>query len=210
MGYYSGRGDCMYGRGDYYRGDYYRGDPGIFGSIGKALGGIARVAGGILPGPLGTVASLAGRILPGGKTPAQGTALAPAGLTGPFTPGAGIQIHGPFGTGIGVGTFGPDLPQQPTGTLTPGGAFLPGCQLKGFKPNKSSYFRAVPGSPMAGVLVPKGSVCVKSRRMNPTNGRALRRALTRAYAFKKIALKTIRLVDPKKKAKSFAGFKKRR
>lgn len=197
MGYYSGRGDCMYGRGDYYRGDYYRGDPGIFGSIGKALGGIARVAGAILPGPIGTVARFAGGILPGGKSAAQGTALAPAGLTGPFTPGAGIQVHGPFGTGIGVGTFGPDLPQQPTGTLTPGGAFLPGCQLKGFRPNKSSYFRAVPGSPMQGVLVPKGSVCVKSRRLNVANPRALRRAIRRAQGFAKLSRRVLSFVSAK-------------
>jgi hypothetical protein len=58
-----------------------QGDPGIFGSIGKALGGVARVAGGLLPGPLGAVAGAVGGAL-------AGRSSAPAlGLTGGFSPG---------------------------------------------------------------------------------------------------------------------------
>lgn len=49
----------------------------------------------------------------------------------------------------------------------------------------------------------------KRRRMRATNPKALRRALRRAYAFERIALKTIRLVSPHKKGR-FGGFKKPR
>jgi hypothetical protein len=59
-----------------YKGDYLRamrGDPGIFGFLGKAVGGVARGLGGILPGPLGGVARTVGGLLPGGS-PAPGPA----------------------------------------------------------------------------------------------------------------------------------------
>lgn len=47
------------------------------------------------------------------------------------------------------------------------------------------------------------------RRMNYGNIKALRRALRRANGFKDLALKTIRLIDPRRKAKSFGGWKRR-
>lgn len=49
---------------------------------------------------------------------------------------------------------------------------------------------------------------VKNRRMNVCNSRALRRALRRAHGFEKLAMRTIHLLHPRKKAK-FGGFKKR-
>lgn len=49
----------------------------------------------------------------------------------------------------------------------------------------------------------------RHRRMRPTNTKALRRALRRAYAFERIAMKTIKLVHPRKRC-HFGGFKKRR
>lgn len=49
----------------------------------------------------------------------------------------------------------------------------------------------------------------RHRRMRVTNTKALRRALRRAYGFERIAMKTIHLLHPKKKAR-FGGFKKRR
>lgn len=64
-----------YQRGDYYRGDYYRGDPGLFGSIGKAIGGIIKTVAPIaLPGVGGVVGGIAGSILGGTKS----TSLVPA------------------------------------------------------------------------------------------------------------------------------------
>jgi hypothetical protein len=47
------------------------------------------------------------------------------------------------------------------------------------------------------------------RRMNVCNPRALRRAIRRTHAFARLAMKTIHLVHPKKKAR-FGGFKRRK
>lgn len=47
----------------------------------------------------------------------------------------------------------------------------------------------------------------RRRRMRATNPKALRRALRRAYAFERIAMKTIKLVHPRKKGR-FGGFKR--
>lgn len=49
----------------------------------------------------------------------------------------------------------------------------------------------------------------RRRRMNVCNPRALRKAIRRTHGFAKLAMKTIHLVHPKKKA-SFGGFKKKR
>ncbi len=46
-------------------------------------------------------------------------------------------------------------------------------------------------------------------RMNVTNVHALRRALRRAHGFARVAMRTIHLVHPKKKAR-FGGFRKRK
>lgn len=54
---------------------------------------------------------------------------------------------------------------------------------------------------------PRTGKCV--RRMRVTNPRALRRAIRRAHGFARLAMKTIHLVYPKKKAK-FGGFKKKK
>lgn len=191
MGYYSDRGDCMYGRGDYYQGDYYRGDPGLFGSLKKALGGAVR--GFITGGPLGAVGGAVGALTK--FNPKQGTALAPAGeQLGLPRSRTRIQLLPPS---YERESFGPEIMQQPQGTLTPQGEFIPGCQLPGFRKNKSSYFRAVPGQPGVGVLVPKGSVCVKSRRLNVANPRALRRAIRRAQGFAKLSRRVLSFVSAK-------------
>jgi hypothetical protein len=50
---------------------------------------------------------------------------------------------------------------------------------------------------------------IRNRRMNVCNPRALRRAIRRAHGFTKLAMRTIHLVHPKKKA-SFGGFRKKR
>jgi hypothetical protein len=68
---------------------------------------------------------------------------------------------------------------------------------------------------MRGGVRPKGfhlnkhGKLVRNRRMNPCNPRALRRAIRRATRFTRLAMHTIHLVHPKKKAR-FGGFKKRR
>jgi len=178
MGYYA-QGDNCYGRGDYYRGDYYRGDPGILGDIWKGVKKVAKVGISLLPGPVGVVA----RAITG--TGRGSVAVGPAGgLAGQPT----LQYQPPpSGT----------LQQQPAGTMTPQG-FIPGlCNMQGTRPNKSSYYRAVPGNPMQGVLIPKGSVCVKTRRLNVANPRALRRSIRRVAGFAKLARRSIRWVSAK-------------
>lgn len=47
------------------------------------------------------------------------------------------------------------------------------------------------------------------RRMRATNPKALRRALRRAYAFERIAMRTIHLLHPRKKGR-FGGFRRHR
>ena len=68
----------------------------------------------------------------------------------------------------------------------------------------------------AGGACPKGfhtskkhGHCVRNRHMRVTNPRALRRSLRRAHGFAKLAMRTIHLVNPRKKGR-FGGFKKRR
>lgn len=55
----------------------------------------------------------------------------------------------------------------------------------------------------------KSGKVVKNRRMRVTNPKALRRAIRRTHGFAKLAMRTIHLVHPKKRA-TFGGFKKKR
>jgi hypothetical protein len=201
VGFYRGGVFC-YGRGDYYRGDYYRGD--IFGILGKAVKGIGGAIGGFIKG--GPVGAIGGAI---SAVTGRPTTVTPPTIHLPV--GGFPTISPPTITQGPVGGFGPQLPTGvgtvPTGSMTPQG-FLPGCQLKGYRPNKSSYYKAVPGNPMAAVLIPKGSVCVKTRRMNIANPRALRRAVRRAQGFAKMARRVMTFVSAKA-TKGRAKFKKR-
>lgn len=70
------------------------------------------------------------------------------------------------------------------------------------------------GRPGAGMVLPGNTIAGalmggprKRPHMRVTNPKALRRALRRAEGFKKLALKTIRLVSPKTKGR-FGGWKK--
>lgn len=197
MGYY---------RGDYYRGDYYQGDP--F-SLGGFLGGIAKGIGGLgIPG-ISTIANVAGSILGGGNPQTKIIPPAPSmnlpatfpqsgGFTGiQFgTPGGGIAI------GSGISNIASGAGQPPQAVMNVPGVGLVPCAMKGTHLNKSAYYRA-------GQRIPKGTVCVKNRTMNVANGRALRRAIRRAEAFKKVAMRTVRFLNPTAK-KKFGGFKKGR
>lgn len=78
---------------------------------------------------------------------------------------------------------------------TPAGP-APGMQIacpSGFHPNKSEYFLK------DGTFVPKGSRCVKNRRRNPLNPRALDRAISRIQSAKKASKKISRVTVRKKK-----------
>jgi len=172
------------GRGDYYRGDYYRGDPGLFGSIGRALGrvaqlGIGTVGGFIKGGPAGaitgTIAGLPAVLSRGIRqetlaagpegsayTPALRAAHAAAVARGPAR-GAGIQ-------GLPAPMVGPpSLDGRPAG------------------------MHLMKSGPL------KGQVYVKNRRMNWANPRALARAERRARMFLRHASHFIRYFNPSKK-----------
>lgn len=90
-----------YQSGDYYmQGDYYRGDPGLFGSIGRAIGGVVKTVAGVaaralpiaVPGIGGIVGGVAGSLLGGSRStalvPASAGSLPPLQVPVTRTPGA--------------------------------------------------------------------------------------------------------------------------
>lgn len=210
MGYYRG-GDCMYGRGDYYRGDYYRGDPGIGSFFKKALGtalGVAR----FVPG-LGTVANVATAVLGAAKkgqgavVPTPGMALTPSGAGG-GTRRTEVSLFPPryetetsFGAtfGGGGGGGGTAMMAAPGTALGPCLITRDGRVIRG-RPNKSTYITRGGGTsrwPQDLIIHPRGTECVRPRRMNVANPRALRRSIRRMAGFAKLARKSIRFVSAK-------------
>jgi hypothetical protein len=153
-----------YGAGDYYRGrgDYYRGDP--F-SIGGILKGVGKVAGGfvgglIKGGPIGAIAGGIGAIAGGaGSGGSGGTPILPPPPPIPvFSAGTGIMsLRSP--TEVEV------LSSDPRAVKKPG--------------MRGAIERILPGGGT-------GYILKKSRRMNVTNPRALRRAIRRVSGFGKL------------------------
>lgn len=194
---HSGGGDVSnyYRAGDSYGrgGNYAYQAGGIFGSIGKILGGVAKVGlAGITGGP-GAALAKAGQLLI--QKPQQ-----------PMSSQVGIQVGGP--SGLRLGAF-EDYAQGPVGTMLRN-EFLPGCQLKGTRPNKSGYYKQITkGDPTNVIYVPPKSVCVKSRRLNVANPRALRRSIRRAQGFAKLARRVMTFVSAKA-PRGRAKFKKSR
>jgi|SRR6266850_8239971 len=182
-----------YYRGDAYgfRGDYYRGDPGLFSFLGKAIGGIAKVATGFVTGgPLGAVSSL---FKPRGGAPMIAPTLQPFG---PTLPGAGIFTH-PNGGTNGGGSYGGSVSSTMIPTLTKGSLGPTGKRLH---PNRSTYETRGGGTsrwPRALQLHEKGTVLVASRRRNVGNARALRHALSRVAGFAHLARKVMSFVHPR-------------
>jgi hypothetical protein len=192
VGYY--RGD--YYRGDVYgfRGDYYRGDPGLFSFIGKALGGVAKVAGGFLSGgPMGAIKAGLGVI--GGGGASTGVAMMPSpypAMFGPTLPG------GPQRGLINIGGGG-----SQTGLINidGGGPGVP-ARVRGMHVNKSTYETRGGGTSRWGgpgnlQLHPKGTTLVRNRRMQVGNTRALKRSLRRIKGFAHLARSVMSFVHPK-------------
>jgi len=156
MGYY---------QGDYYRGDYY-GDPFLGGLIKKIGGVVGGVAKGFLGG--GPVGAISGGIRGvsqsfGGRPPLATSFAGPMPvLRTPGLKGIGQRLIPGGATGYEV--------------ALPGGG--DGCP-KGHHRNKSDYFLK------SGQFVQAGTACVKNRRMNVTNPRALRKAIRRNRGFVK-------------------------
>ena len=192
MGYY--RGDAIGFRGDYYRGDYYRGDPGLFSFIGKALGGVAKLGVNLVKGQLGLPTFSAGgpQITPIRNLigPGQGIYTNPGG--GVVCP-PGTACTGTSYDGFCAGTCAPTggMAVVPTG-----GAMGAACP-RGFHMNKSAYVTRGGGTshwPQSLQVHPRGSTCVRTRRMNVGNARALRRALRRVSGFAKLVKRSRRAV----------------
>lgn len=163
----------------YYMGDYYQGDPGFF----SGIAGLVRK----IPGIGGAVGGLAQKLLGGGKAATAGNKLAP------ILKGAGqLALKHPVLTGAGA-----------AGLVATGGAVV-GSELgrAGMVPAGMHGYHIEKRGKHAGQLV-------KNRHMRVTNPKALRRALRRAYGFERVAMRTIRLLHPKKHAR-FGGFKHRR
>jgi hypothetical protein len=143
-------------------------------SLTSVLGGIA---GGFLSG--GPAGAIAGGVLGafgGGPKPAP--QLPPGG--GPFGPygvAGGVTIGGQNGITIG-GRI------APTGYAPAGGAPAAGGAPRGYHLNK----HALPACKSHGA-VPARSIYVRNRRMNPLNPRALRKALHREKAARKLMSK---------------------
>lgn len=173
----------------YYMGDFYvqgyRGDPGI----GSFFKGLVTKGLGMVPvvGPaLSAVAGKVMHVMPGGAK----TAIA----------------------------------QYPVGTLSAAGSITQAA--KGVIGRASTAIVKHPALSAAGAagaiaagagaigmhMGRKGAAVVgrrRRKRMNVCNPRALRRAIRRTHGFAKLAMRTIHLVHPKKKAR-FGGFRKRR
>jgi len=179
----------------------------FLGFLGKTLiGGVTGFltggpAGAIIGGVSGALGVKSAGSAGGGVMPAS-----PIGITGRPLSGFGRALSSPA-PGYG-GAGGGSVPS--TAVTAQAGAGKIEC-ARGAHFNKSHYFTG--GStlvhPAPVVEVFPGTKCVKRRKMQVTNAHALRRALRRAYGFEKLAMRTIRLVHPKKKG-SFGGFKRPR
>ncbi len=142
----------------------FQGDPGLFGFLGKAISSV----GSFLPGPLGGIAGAIGGALGGGGQGGPGGSLF-AQQTVPFPPV--FQETPGF-----IGQVQRALPFGKTGfeEVAVNGACANGHHL-----NKSDYFLK------DGTFIQKGSRCVKDRRKNPLNPRALSSAIKRVESAKK-------------------------
>lgn len=184
-----------YAAGDYaYTGGNYAAG-GIIGSVGKALLSVVKRT------PIGLAVSAVSSIVG-------------AVRSGPMLP----MIAAPNArdqTGYSVMNVPTTYPGQ-TALLRMPGFERPdvsgGCMVKGRRLNKSTYVTRGGGTsvwPEQIIIHPKGTECVKSRRMNVTNVRALRRSIRRANGFAKLARKVMTFVNAKA-PKGRAKFKRKR
>jgi len=181
---YYGMGDNCYGRGDYYRGDYYRGDPGIgsiFGGLARGVLGAAKgfVTGGVTGAIAGGISGIRGK----------GTALAPVPTPAQLAqPEVFVGAKGPFGLQVGYersATQGGTAMVQVQG---PDGRI---CAVP-MRLNRSTYVTRGGGTsrwPRELIVHPAGTECVRPRRMNVANPKALRRAIRRGRGFIKLSRK---------------------
>ena len=163
------------------RGDYktygYAGDPGFLSSLWKGIKSVGKSLLGIPPKPM----------------------AAPPGIYGPIAAGVGGGIAATQFMPPGIGARGPSMPQWAPPS-TAGMKFLPGPA----GPSRGSVMPSNGCCPVGYHMVKTGAgYCVRNRRMNIANPRALRRGMRRVQGFEKLAKRTIsftRRVKIKKKA----------
>jgi hypothetical protein len=166
----------------YYMGDYY----GVGGSVYRGdpfWGFLGRLAKGVVGGLTG-IGMGAG--VPAAAGRASGAIAKVGGRVG------GMIARHPVLSAAGAAAVLAGAGGAGIEHMAAGGAACP----KGFHPCKSKH-----GC--------KKGPCVRNRHMRVTNPRALRRSIRRATGFAKLAMRTIHLVHPKKRAR-FGGFRKRR
>jgi hypothetical protein len=168
---------------------YAVGDPGLFGSIFKGITGA--VGGFITGGPAGAITGAAKGVIssmqPKPISVAKVSPFAVATRGGMFptpppqgTPGfSGVSVGGPSGVRIGTSTPAPVVMRAAPGVGAAPYAGAPlsaaasgACQLRGYHLNHHAYYDSKG-------YHPEQSVCVKNRRRNPLNPRALSRAMSR-------------------------------
>ena len=176
-----GRATSQGGVGRMTRAPY--GDPGLFGTLGGIVGSI-------IPG-VGTavgagVGSIVDKITGGGGGGRR---------QGPTRSTTTTRTRPPFG-GVFGGTerttvtrrgFGPPMSPGPNGAAAGTKLACP----SGYHPNKSGYYTHSEG------WIPEGTKCVKNRRRNPANPRALDRAMGRLNSAKRLQSKLAGYSTPK-------------
>jgi hypothetical protein len=147
-------------------------------SLGGLIGGIAKVAGSVLPGPFNLPAKIVGGLLAPSKPAPAPTVVsyqgAPLNLFGPQSPTAAA----PMAT-----TTIPFAQNQPAACPT------------GFRLNKSTYVTRGGGTsrwPQQLQVHEKKTVCVKRRKINAGNGKAARRAVSRLVSFYRLSNRVAR------------------
>lgn len=157
-----------YYRGDNYgRGDYYRGD------LRKLL---SRAAKGLVKA-----------VVPGGNLIVAGFDAARGLRQGGPRPQLPVPRDNPFI---------PNVVERMFGRKSQSLECIPGAQ--GVRMNKSTYVTRGGGTsrwPQDLIVHEKGTECVRSRRMNVGNVRALQRGLRRAAGFAKIARRVLRVTS---------------
>jgi hypothetical protein len=175
------------------------------GILGDIFGGVKKVAGRVA----GAAVSLATGGGIGGAVQALTRSKAATGVRTAVMPAVGAVMISQPGP-----TFAPTQQQLPMGIpqpgiggavqrLLPGGAtgYGAGCP-QGFHPNRSNYWTSQG-------YVAKGTRCVRNRRRNPLNPRALDRSMGRIASAGK-AIKALGFKAPKVKEIAQKGARKRR
>jgi len=158
----------------------YQGDPflgGFIKTVGKVVGGAAKITSKIVPGPLGGAAGILGGVL----SPSRGRPPAP-----PLPQLRGIAPPVPV----------PGLQQLRGQEMRAAAMGACGCP-SGWHNAKDAQARGM-------------CRCVRNRRMNPTNPRALRRAIRREESFIRLARRTGLVTVPKAKRVRRAASRGRR